>query len=221
MINVKIPSRAAQISTWTLWLLLSCCALLLPPSARADDNKLLIIGDSLSAAYGIAIDKGWVSLLEERLNGTRFSIDVVNASVSGDTTANGRTKLPGLVDEYSPAVVLIELGGNDGLRGLSIKKMNQNLTEMTQIAKNAGAEVIITGIQIPSNYGAAYTRMFTNTFANVAESNNAHLIPFLFSGLESGLEWFQSDGVHPNEAAQPVLLDNVWAVLEPILEEKY
>ncbi len=205
-----------------MWLkALSLVALLLPLSLHASDERLLIVGDSLSAAYGIPVDKGWVAELEQRLAGTRFTLEVINASVSGDTTANGLTKLPALVEEYSPAIVIIELGGNDGLRGLSIKKMSANLTEMAQIAGSAGAEVIIVGMQIPSNYGAAYTRMFADTFKRVAEANDASLVPFLLSGLESGLEWFQSDGVHPNETAQPVMMENVWAVLEPLLEEKF
>jgi len=221
MINAEIPSRSARFSKRQWWWLSLLCFLWLPLSVRADDDKLLVVGDSLSAAYGMAEEAGWVSLLKEQLDSTRFMIEVVNASVSGDTTANGRTKLQALVDEYSPSVVVIELGGNDGLRGLSIKKMNQNLTEMTQIAQTAGAEVIIAGMQIPSNYGAAYTRMFRNTFVKVAEANDAHLVPFLLSGLDSGLEWFQSDGVHPNEKAQPIMMGNVWAVLEPILEEKF
>ena len=222
MINLKIPrlltvpfSRAAALT------LLAALITLAPKVSFASADRLLIVGDSLSAAYGIPVDSGWVAALENRLDGTRFTLSVVNASVSGDTTANGLSKIAALVEEYQPAIVIIELGGNDGLRGLSIKKMSQNLTAMTRIATDAGAEVIIVGMQIPSNYGAAYTRLFRDTFAKVATDNDVHLVPFLLSGLESGLEWFQSDGVHPNEKAQSVMMENVWAVLEPILEAKY
>jgi acyl-CoA thioesterase-1 len=222
MINIKIASlprgRANQtLINWCLSLLL----LMAGTVAQAANDKLLIVGDSLSAAYGIPVEQGWVAKLSERIDGTRYMVEVVNASVSGDTTANGLTKLPALLSEYQPAVVIIELGGNDGLRGLSIKKMKQNLTEMTELATTAGAQVILTGMQIPSNYGAAYTKMFTKTYTDVASQTDALLVPFLLQGLESGLEWFQSDGVHPNANAQPIMLDNVWEVLEPVLEAKY
>ncbi|MEM7259629.1 MAG: arylesterase, partial [Pseudomonadota bacterium] len=221
MINYQIPRLPGSSFLQNTVFVLLTLIVLLPLSARAASDKLLIVGDSLSAAYGIPVEKGWVAELENKLDGTRFLIDVVNASVSGDTTANGLTKMPALVDEHQPAFVIIELGGNDGLRGQSIKKMSQNLTEMTQIATGAGAQVIIVGMQIPSNYGAAYTRMFRDAFGKVADTNDAHLVPFLLRGLESGLEWFQSDGVHPNVEAQPIMMNNIWEVLEPLLEENY
>ena len=222
MINIKIASppcgRVYQKPVlWSLSLLL----LLAGTIAAAANDKVLIVGDSLSAAYGIPVEQGWVAQLSERIDGTRYMVEVVNASVSGDTTANGLTKLPALLSEYQPAVVIIELGGNDGLRGLSIKKMKQNLTEMTEMATAAGAQVLLTGMRIPSNYGAAYTKLFTKTYTDVASQTDAQLVPFLLQGLESGLEWFQSDGVHPNANAQPIMLDNVWEVLEPVLEAKY
>ncbi len=222
MINHKIASLTHGKATRNLWIRWISLVLLFTGSLSfAASDKIVIVGDSLSAAYGIPVDKGWVAQLSDRIEGTRYSVEVVNASVSGDTTANGLTKLPGLLAEYQPVIVIIELGGNDGLRGLSIKKMKQNLTEMTTLATDAGAQVVIVGMQIPSNYGAAYTRLFTNTFTDVAEENDALLVPFLLNGLESGLEWFQSDGVHPNEKAQPIMLDNVWEILEPVLEAKY
>jgi acyl-CoA thioesterase-1 len=221
MINQKIPRlKLNPLVRHGLAASLALLMLLMPVFARANDT-LLIVGDSLSAAYGISVEDGWVAALEHELEGTRFTIDIVNASVSGDTTANGLSKMQALLDEYKPAFVIIELGGNDGLRGLSIKKMSENLTRMTQMATKAGAEVIIVGMQIPSNYGGAYTRMFRDAFAQVAETENAHLVPFLLEGLESGLEWFQSDGVHPNAKAQPIMMSNVWQVLEPLLQAKY
>lgn len=222
-INQKIPSLPRTKTTGIrpyLWLV-SMLLLLIAANARADTDKIVIVGDSLSAAYGIAIEKGWVAGLQQRINGTRYNVDVVNASVSGDTTANGLSRLPALLATHKPAFVLIELGGNDGLRGLSIKKMAQNLTDMATLASDSGAQVIIVGMQIPSNYGKGYTTLFRNTFAKVAEQTESALVPFLLRGLESGLQWFQSDGVHPNEDAQSIMLDNVWQVLEPLFEARY
>ncbi len=187
--------------------------------ARAESQALLVVGDSLSSAYGIATEEGWVARLDHQLQGTRHEIEVVNASVSGDTSANGLGRLPALLDDHSPGIVIIELGGNDGLRGLSIKKLNENLTLMTEMAIDSGAQVILLGMQIPSNYGAAYTRLFSDTYEKVAKETNAGLVPFFLEGLQSSAEWFQSDGIHPNEAAQEVMLDNVWDVLEPLLEK--
>ncbi|OED34441.1 hypothetical protein AB833_32430 [Chromatiales bacterium (ex Bugula neritina AB1)] len=187
-------------------------------TATAQDKKILVVGDSLSAAYGMAVEDGWVAGLQHRLDGTRYQYNVINASVSGDTTANGLTKLPALLKEYQPEIVLIELGGNDGLRGLSLKKMKQNLIEMSQMAADSDATVIILGMKIPSNYGAAYTRLFSKTFVTAAEESNAQLIPFFLEGLEKSMEWFQSDGIHPNEKAQVIMLDNVWQPLVSVID---
>ncbi len=187
-------------------------------SAQSDARHVLIIGDSLSAAYGIPVADGWAAKLQHKLDGTRHELEVINASVSGDTSANGLTKLPALLEEYDPAYVILELGGNDGLRGLSVKKLKQNLKEMTQLAQQKDATVIILGMMIPSNYGAAYTRLFTRTFVDVAEETDALIVPFFLKGLETGLEWFQSDGIHPNAKAQEIMFENVWEVFEPSLE---
>ena len=221
MLNYKIASLPRGKATHTVTRWLAVFLFFTSTLSAASSPKLLIVGDSLSAAYGIPVEKGWVAQLAHRMEGTRFVVEVVNASVSGDTTANGLTKLPDLLDEYQPAIVVIELGGNDGLRALSIKKMKQNLTEMATLARDSGAEVVIVGMQIPSNYGAAYTRLFKKAFGDVASETDAQLVPFLLEGLESGLEWFQSDGVHPNVQAQPIMLDNVWDVLHPILQDKF
>ncbi len=185
---------------------------------QAQDDKILVVGDSLSAAYGIAIEDGWVAQLEHKIDGTRHSHKVINASVSGDTSANGLSKLPALLEEYNPNFVILELGGNDGLRGLSVKKLKQNLIDMTELAQDNGATVIILGMQIPSNYGATYRRLFSKTFIDTAAQTDAMLVPFLLEGLGTGLDWFQSDGIHPNAKAQEIMLDNVWQVLAPALE---
>lgn len=207
-----------QFKRGTFAILMALLCLTTPWTLAAEDRHLLVVGDSLSAAYGISVEDGWVARLQHRLDGTRHPLKVVNASVSGDTSANGLTKLPKLLQEYDPVFVILELGGNDGLRGLSLKKLKQNLREMTDLAQQANATVIILGMQIPSNYGAAYTRLFKRTFTSVAEESGALLVPFFLNGLETGLQWFQSDGIHPNADAQEIMLDNVWAVLAPALE---
>ncbi len=184
----------------------------------AERGKLLVIGDSLSAAYGIDVDEGWVALLDERLRSEGYPLDVVNSSVSGDTSANGLSRLPTLLDDYKPAIVVVELGGNDGLRGLSLKELKSNLAQMVEQSQAAGAEVLILGVQIPSNYGAGYTKLFAKTFAQVAEEGSASLVPSFLSGMETSLELFQDDGIHPSAKAQPLLLDNTWTELQPILD---
>ncbi len=229
-IKLKIASRLSGIFTLnrqsiSLWQAFLCVNLFLLLSGgtalaqlRAESNKILVVGDSLSAAYGIAVEDGWVALLQHKIDGTRHTVDVINASVSGDTSANGLTRLPALLKEYSPAVVILELGGNDGLRGLSVKKLQQNLIQMTEAAQAQDAQVIILGMKIPSNYGAAYTRSFSRTFVESAKSTDALLVPFFLEGLATSREWFQGDGIHPNEKAQEIMLNNVWEVLSPVLD---
>jgi len=196
-----------------------------PPSTIADEAEqrgtLLVIGDSLSAAYGIDVDDGWVTLLGQRLQAEGYPLDVINSSVSGDTSANGLSRLPALLNDYLPAIVIIELGGNDGLRGLSLKELKANLDQMVEQSQTAGAEVLILGVQIPSNYGAGYTRLFTSTFAQVAADNGASLVPSFMSGMENAIELFQEDGIHPSAEAQPLLLDNTWVELQPILDRVF
>ena len=184
-------------------------------------SKLLVIGDSLSAAYGIDVDEGWVALLGDRLDTDGYAMQVINSSVSGDTSANGLSRLPALLADYQPAIVIIELGGNDGLRGLSLKELKSNLTKMVEQSRATGAEVLLLGVQIPSNYGAGYTRLFSGTFAQVADDSGAALVPFFMSGMETSMELFQDDGIHPSAKAQPLLLDNTWVELKPMLDRVF
>ena len=184
-------------------------------------SKLLVIGDSLSAAYGIDVDEGWVALLGDRLDTEGYAMQVINSSVSGDTSANGLSRLPALLADYQPAIVIIELGGNDGLRGLSLKELKSNLTKMVEQSRATGAEVLLLGVQIPSNYGAGYTRLFSGTFAQVADDSGAALVPFFMSGMETSMELFQDDGIHPSAKAQPLLLDNTWVELKPMLDRVF
>jgi acyl-CoA thioesterase-1 len=180
-------------------------------------KTILVVGDSLSAEYGIARGSGWVPLLGRRLGEQYPAYRVVNASISGDTTSGGLNRLPALLRQHHPAIVILELGSNDALRGLSLTMTQQNLTEMARQAKQAGAAVLIVGMQIPPNYGRTYTEQFRDLFAKVASTENARLVPFLMEGIATDRSLFQPDGMHPNEAGQPRLLENVWAGLKPML----
>jgi acyl-CoA thioesterase-1 len=181
---------------------------------------VLVLGDSLSAEYGIARGSGWVALLEQRLSREAIPAKVVNASISGDTTSGGRARLPALLARERPAVVVIELGGNDALRGLPLDSTRANLAHMARASRAAGARVLIAGMQVPPNYGSAYARDFAALFAEVAKSERATLVPFLLAGVADGadaLAMFQPDRIHPTAAAHPRILDNVWPVLRPML----
>ena len=188
------------------------------PVAHADTSPtLLVLGDSLSAAYGIEQEEGWVHLLNERLDG---EVAVVNASISGETTSGGAQRLPDLLGQHEPQLVLLELGGNDGLRGLPPQQMRHNLADMIEASQAADAEVLLLGIDIPPNYGQAYRDAFTGVYRDLAEEYDIALVPFLLDGvaLEDGM--MQSDGIHPTAAGQPVILDNVWPELESWLEQR-
>lgn len=186
---------------------------------KADlDKPILIVGDSLSSEYGIKRQSGWVQLMRKRL-AERYETapTVINASISGDTTSGGLTRLPALLSEHQPGVVIIELGGNDALRGLALDMTRNNLMRMIELAQQAGALTIITGIQIPSNYGPAYTEAFRNLYPEIAQATGTVLVPFLLAGLETDRDLFIEDGIHPSEQAQPILLDNVWPAIEQLL----
>jgi acyl-CoA thioesterase-1 len=179
---------------------------------------ILVLGDSLSASYGLDRESGWVSLLEERLRERGMDYRVVNASVSGDTTAGGMTRLGALLDDHAPALVLIELGANDGLRGLGFEVIRNNLTTLVERSRAAGSQVVVTGLRLPPNYGAAYTDGFQAVFREVAETESVPLVPDLLAGVAEDWDLMQADGLHPTAEAQPRILDNVWPVLEPLLE---
>lgn len=175
-----------------------------------------MFGDSLSAAYGIPRESGWVSLLEKRLPGFR----VINASVSGETTAGGLTRLPQVLSEHRPHLIIIELGANDGLRGLPSQHTARNLEAMIDLAKKHDSEVLLVGMRLPPNYGTAYVLRFERLFTRVAKTKNVRLVPFLLEGMAQRRERFLADGLHPDAAAQPLLVDNVWRELKPMLKEK-
>lgn len=181
---------------------------------------ILVLGDSMSAEYGLARGTGWVALLAQRLAQQKIAAEVVNASISGDTTAGGRARLPALLAQHRPGIVVIELGGNDALRGLPLQSTEDNLTAMAQAARQAGARVLLVGMQVPPNYGADYTRRFAALFQTVAQAQKAALVPFLLQGVADGPEparLFQADRIHPTAQAQPTMLDNVWPALKKLL----
>lgn len=189
----------------------------LPAYAQQHTPTLLVFGDSLSAGYRMPVEEGWVSLLDEKLKMLGSEYKVVNASVSGETTDGGLSRLPATLATHKPSIVILELGGNDGLRGLPVASIKQNLIEMVQKSQDAGATVILAGIQIPPNYGPRYTEPFTQQFEEIAQSMDLPFIPFLIDGIAQRSELMQDDGIHPKAEAQGMVLDNVWPVLETVL----
>jgi acyl-CoA thioesterase-1 len=190
------------------------------PTWAAAPATILVVGDSLSAEYGIARGSGWVALLEQRLRDAKIAADVVNASISGDTTSGGRSRLPALLKQHQPALVVIELGANDALRGLPLQMTEANLTAMVRAAKAADAKVLLAGMQVPPNYGRAYGEQFTGLFGKVAKAEGVALVPFLLAGVADAPNaeaLFQGDRIHPTAEAQATMLGNVWPVLQPLL----
>jgi acyl-CoA thioesterase-1 len=188
------------------------------PAAAADRPVILILGDSLSAGYGIPPDQGWVARLQQRLDGEGYGYTVVNASVSGETTAGALERLPRALRLHRPAIVVIELGGNDGLRGLPVGDLRLNLESIIAACHDGGAEVVLTGIRIPPNYGPQYTETFYGVYETLAKQQEVPWVPFFLEGIALRDDLFQDDGIHPDLQAQPLLLDNVWQVLRPLLK---
>ena len=183
----------------------------------AQAGTVLVVGDSISAAFGMDTRQGWVHLLDERMRNEGFEHQLVNASISGDTSAGGAARLPALLAEHQPELVIVELGGNDGLRGLPPSQLQQNLASMVDASRGAGAKVLLLGMRIPPNYGERYTTAFAKVFDDVAADKNVPLVPFLLEGVGGVDKLMQDDGVHPAVEAQPQLLENVWPTLKPLL----
>ena len=198
------------------WLIRSCLVLLLC-TGNALAGTLLVVGDSTSAAFGMDTAEGWVALLEKRLAEQGYVHRVVNASVSGETSAGGASRLPALLAEHRPSHVLIELGGNDGLRGQSLEQLQQNLAGMVEKSQAAGAKVLLLGMQLPPNYGPRYTQAFAAVYPALGERYRVPVLPFLLEGVGGQAELMQADGIHPRSSAQPRLLENVWPLLQPLL----
>ena len=198
-----------------------CSLWALPTMAAAQTAPLiLVVGDSISAEYGLTRGQGWVALLAQRLTEKKLTQRVQNASISGDTTSGGLARLPALLQQHKPAIVIIELGGNDALRGLPLASSRANLKAMVQAAKSAGAKVLLLGMQVPPNYGASYQREFSTMFEQVASQEKAALVPFLLKGIADQADaqaWFQPDRIHPLARAHPLMLNLVWQGLKPLL----
>ena len=199
-----------------MWFLSAGLALMCM-AQNAAAGTVLIVGDSISAGFGLDTRKGWVALLEQRLKKEGFDDKVVNASISGDTSAGGLARLPAALAEHKPEVVIIELGGNDGLRGMPPTQLQQNLASMIQQSQDSGAKVLLLGMQIPPNYGKRYVDAFAKVFADVAQQKKVPLVPFFLEGIGGNSQLMQADGLHPAVAAQGKLLENVWPTLKPLL----
>ncbi|QXI27153.1 arylesterase [Pseudomonas vanderleydeniana] len=184
---------------------------------NAAAGTVLIVGDSISAAFGLDTRVGWVALLEKRLRDEGFKDKVVNASISGDTSAGGQARLPALLAQHKPELVIIELGGNDGLRGQLPTQLKQNLASMIDNARASGAKVLLLGMQLPPNYGARYTKAFAEVYPALAQEKNVALVPFFLEGVGGHPDLMQADGIHPGPAGQDKLLNNVWPTLKPLL----
>jgi acyl-CoA thioesterase-1 len=196
-----------------LFLLLLC-----PVAFAAEAPRILVLGDSLSTGYGLSTDQTWVNLLQTHLNTSGHPLEVVNASISGDTTRGGLARLPRALKIYQPGIVIIELGGNDGLRAIPISEIRRNMDGMIQLAQKSGASVLVAGIRLPPNYGPDYTSRFHTTLETTAKEHGAAFVPFILENvaLEPGM--MQRDGIHPTAAAQGRILSNIWPYLEPLIE---
>lgn len=206
-----------------LFSLLSLTALLMlstTTSAYSAPKTVLVLGDSLSAEYGLARGAGWVALMEQRLKAQKVDATIVNASISGETTSGGRSRLPALLTKYKPSVVVIELGANDGLRGLPVAAAEANLRAMSQEATGAGAKLLLVGMRMPPNYGRDYGDKFFALYPNLAKEFKASLVPFMFEGIADKPQLFQADRLHPLAEAHPVILGNIWPQLFPLIKAK-
>ena len=217
----RLTDRMAKpLAALLLGSILAVPALAQAQANAASVNTILIVGDSLSAEYGLKRGTGWVPLLEKQLAGDKKNARVVNASISGDTTSGGRSRLPALLAQHKPDTVVIELGGNDALRGLPLDMTEKNLTAMTQASKKAGANVLLLGMMVPPNYGGNYGATFTGLFTKVAKAEKVALVPFFLKGVadvEDVASQFQADRIHPNEQAQSKMLANVWPELKKLI----
>ena len=207
-----------RVSRFLQTLFLVAALMICSGFAVAKSSQILVVGDSISAGYGLSTGEGWVDLLTKKLGKEKIPANVVNASISGETTAGGLSRLPVLLAKHKPTHVVIELGGNDGLRGSPVAMAKANLLKMAELSKASGAKVLIVGMQMPPNFGANYTAQFEAMFADVAKSVNAGLVPTLLGKIGTDLTKFQPDRIHPTAAAQPVLLDTVWPALVNLLK---
>lgn len=213
----KLPSASRFLLSILVLIGLGCSTIAVQAQPTVKTPTIMVFGDSLSAEYGLKRGAGWVSLLQDRLKRSGFPHLVSNASISGETTAGGLSRLPAALKRVKPDVVILELGGNDGLRGLPVGSTKKNLAQMVAMTRASGAIPLLVGIRVPPNYGPQYARQFDGLFQDLARSTETALVPFLLDGIAENPAMFQPDGIHPNEAAQPRLLDNVWPALNRLL----
>lgn len=199
--------------------ILGLLILCLPYNAQAKEHRLLVLGDSISAAYGMSLEQGWVALLAQNLADREPAPEVINASISGETTGGGLRRLPALLAQHSPSLVILELGGNDGLRGFPLSALRSNLDQLVDLSQAAGAEVILVPMEIPPNYGARYTAGFRASFVDIAKATDSTLAPFLLEGVATNPALMQADGIHPSVEAQPLLLQNILPTVQAVLAE--
>jgi len=188
--------------------------------AFAANPKILVYGDSLSAAYGIPQQQGWAALLKEKLDRENLGYDVINASISGETTSGGLTRLARTLEQSKPQAIIIELGANDGLRGLPLKNMRDNLDAMIQLSKKSGAKVLLIGMRIPPNYGQKYTAEFSQTYIKLASQHKIPVVPFMLENIATKPDLIQQDGLHPNTLGQPIILENIWPALQRLIKKR-
>ena len=189
-------------------------------SAYSAPKTVLVVGDSLSAEYGLTRGAGWVALLEQKLKASKIDANIVNASISGETTSGGRARLPALLDQHKPQVVVIELGANDGLRGLPVPAAESNLRQMITMSQQKGAKVMLVGMRMPPNYGRAYTERFFGMFTTLSKQYKAPLVPFMLEGVADKPALFQSDRLHPNAQAHPIILNNIWPTFSNLITSR-
>lgn len=222
-LNTKL--KRSKLLQYKLWLQKLLCVSLLGFSfvacishANAANPKILVYGDSLSAAYGVAKSQGWVAFLQKKLADQHFKYDVINASISGETTSGGLTRLATTLAKTKPNIIILELGANDGLRGLPVKEMSANLNTMITQSKKANAKILLIGMKIPPNYGPKYADSFSNTYPQLSQQHQVSLVPFMLENIAAKPKLIQDDGLHPNVLGQPIMLDNIWPKLQPLLK---
>lgn len=187
--------------------------------AFAENPKIMIYGDSLSAAYGIQQQQGWASLLQKKLTSEYYQYEVINASISGETTSGGVSRIHSAINQIKPSIIILELGANDGLRGLPIQEMTANLNTIIQQSKKSGAKILLVGMRIPPNYGPQYTKLFSQSYVKLSQEHQIPLVPFMLENIAAKANLIQDDGLHPNATAQPLVLDNIWSHLKKLLKK--
>jgi acyl-CoA thioesterase-1 len=218
--DFKLSHQVGTLFRLCLQMMLTAMLASFAMSAYSASKTVMVLGDSLSAEYGLERGRGWVGLLQKKLQAEHIQASIVNASISGETTSGGRTRLQALLNKHHPDIVVIELGANDALRGLSLAATRDNLRAMTASAQKAGARVLIVGMQIPPNYGPEYSRQFAALFPEVAKESKSALVPFMLAGVVQHPELFQADRIHPTADAHPIILNNIWPPLKRLLNER-